>query len=83
MKKKLDRRRFRVNKISPRVQCPEYDHLDFGSRFCGTPYCYGASEFGPDWNEDEKYWTVGISCACGCADVIYYYDENEESWMLM
>ena len=65
------------------VVCPDYDHLYFASTYCGTEYCSGASVFGPEWDEDLKYWQYGISCACGCSDVIYVHGIDDEDWELV
>lgn len=47
-------------------------------KYCGTPYCYGATYFEPTWNKD--HWEVGFSCACGCADEIYVCYNEDDGW---
>lgn len=69
--------------VSSAIQCPEYDHLNVDSTFCGTEHCRGASVFGPRWDEDLKCWEYGASCSCGCADIIYVYGIDDEDWELV
>ena len=64
------------------IVCPEYDHLTFGSTYCATEGCRGASVFGPEWDEELKFWEYGIVCACSCANVVYFYDVNSDDWEL-
>lgn len=73
-----------VNSKEPTFDCPDFlgEFEDTPSdRYCGTPYCYGASYFEPEWR--DYYWMTGFSCACGCADQIYTCENPEDGWEMV
>lgn len=66
---------------TPTFDCPDFlgEFEDRPSdKYCGTPYCYGASYFEPVWDKD--HWSVGFSCSCGCSDEIYVCSNEDEGW---
>lgn len=68
-----------TNNKEPLFDCPEFwGEDDAKDIYCGTPYCYGASFFSPEWLKD--HWEVGWSCGCGCANRIYVCYDEEEGW---
>lgn len=65
----------------PTFDCPDFlGEFEDSPRdkYCGTPYCYGASYFEPEWK--DYYWETGFSCACGCANEIYFCENPEDGW---
>ena len=71
-----------MNRLSSNFVCPDYDHLNFGYGYCSTQGCNGASAFGPEWDDVHDVWSVGLCCACGCANVTYVYFADSEEWEL-
>ena len=73
-----------VKNDEPTFDCPDFlgEFVDIpGDKYCGTPYCYGASYFEPVWDKD--HWETGFSCGCGCANEIYVYYNEEDGWELI
>jgi len=71
----------RVKSKEPTFDCPDFlgEFEDRpNDKYCGTPYCYGASYFEPIWSED--HWETGFSCGCGCSNEIFICDNEEEGW---
>ena len=78
------RRELRV-KNQLQIEKPDFDCPDFlgefentpSDKYCGTPYCSGASYFDPMW---QGFWVTGYQCPCGCSEELYICDDPDEGW---